>query len=122
MKEGGSLITLSFSGAERVMPSYNVMGVAKASLEASTRYLAYDLGPKKIRVNCISAGPVQTLAARGISGFGTMIKHYEEHAPLQRSCSTSELGATGVFLASEGAASITGQVLYVDGGYQIMGM
>jgi len=86
------------------------------------RALASDLGAQKIRVNCISAGPVQTLAARGISGFGSMIKHYEEHAPLQRSCTTDELGATGVFLASEGSASITGQVLYVDGGYQIMGM
>ena len=104
------------------MPHYNVMGVAKASLEASTRYLAYDLGPKKIRVNCISAGPVNTLAARGISGFMEMIKHYEAHAPLKRTCEPSELGATGTFLASDGAAAITGQVLYVDGGYQIMGM
>ncbi len=122
MPNGGSIVAMSYYGAAKVVPNYNVMGVAKASLEASTRYLAYDLGPKKIRVNCISAGPVQTLAARGIAGFGTMIKHYEEHAPLKRSCSTDELGATGVFLASEGAASITGQVLYVDGGYQIMGM
>jgi enoyl-[acyl-carrier protein] reductase I len=122
MTEGGSIVAMSYYGAEKVVPHYNVMGVAKASLEASTRYLAYDLGPKKIRVNCISAGPVQTLAARGISGFSSMMKHYEEHAPLKRSCTTDELGATGVFLASEGAASITGQVLYVDGGYQIMGM
>jgi enoyl-[acyl-carrier protein] reductase I len=122
MTDGGSIVAMSYYGAEKVVPHYNVMGVAKASLEASTRYLAYDLGPKKIRVNCISAGPVQTLAARGISGFGEMIKHYEAHAPLKRSCSTEELGATGVFLASEGAASITGQVIYVDGGYQIMGM
>ena len=98
------------------------MGVAKASLEASTRYLAYDLGPKKIRVNCISAGPVNTLAARGISGFMEMIKHYEAHAPLKRTCVPDELGATGAFLASDGAAAITGQVIYVDGGYQIMGM
>jgi enoyl-[acyl-carrier protein] reductase I len=122
MTEGGSIVAMSYYGAEKVVPHYNVMGVAKASLEASTRYLAYDLGPKKIRVNCISAGPVQTLAARGISGFSSMMKHYEEHAPLKRSCTTEELGATGVFLASEGAASITGQVIYVDGGYQIMGM
>ena len=122
MTDGGSIVAMSYYGAEKVVPHYNVMGVAKASLEASTRYLAYDLGPKKIRVNCISAGPVQTLAARGISGFGEMIKHYEAHAPLKRSCSTDELGATGAFLASDGAASITGQVLYVDGGYQIMGM
>jgi len=98
------------------------MGVAKASLEASTRYLAYDLGPKKIRVNCISAGPVQTLAARGISGFTQMLKHYQERAPLKRSCDPAELGTTGVFLASDAAGAITGQVIYVDGGYQIMGM
>src|SRR5512140_3177617 len=119
MTDGGSIIAMSYYGAEKVVPHYNVMGVAKASLEASTRYLAYDLGKKKIRVNCISAGPVNTLAARGISGFGQMLKHYDEHAPLGRSCEPSELGATGVFLASEGAAAITGQVLYVDGGYQI---
>ena len=122
MTEGGSIVAMSYYGAEKVVPHYNVMGVAKASLEASTRYLAYDLGPKKIRVNCISAGPVNTLAARGISGFSSMMKHYEEHAPLKRSCTTDELGSTGVFLASDGAAAITGQVLYVDGGYQIMGM
>ena len=122
MTNGGSIVAMSYYGAEKVVPHYNVMGVAKASLEATTRYLAYDLGEKKIRVNCISAGPVQTLAARGISGFSNMLKHYQEHAPLKRSCDPAELGATGVFLASEGAASITGQVLYVDGGYQIMGM
>ena len=98
------------------------MGVAKAALEASTRYLAYDLGTQKIRVNCISAGPMNTLAARGISGFSTMLKHYEEHAPLKRNVLPEELGATGAFLASDGAAAITGQVLYVDCGYQVMGM
>ena len=122
MSEGGSIVSMTYYGAEKVVPHYNVMGVAKASLEASTRYLAYDLGPKKIRVNCISAGAVNTLAARGIAGFGAMLKHYQEHAPLKRSCDPAELGATGVFLASEGAAAITGQVIYVDGGYQIMGM
>lgn len=122
MKDGGSIIAMSYYGAEKVVPHYNVMGVAKASLEASTRYLAYDLGKQKIRVNCISAGPVNTLAARGISGFGAMLKHYDAHAPLGRSCEPSELGATGVFLASDGAGAITGQVIYVDGGYQIMGM
>jgi enoyl-[acyl-carrier protein] reductase I len=122
MTDGGAILAMSYYGAEKVVPHYNVMGVAKASLEASTRYLAYDLGEKKIRVNCISAGPMNTLAARGISGFGTMLKHYQEHAPLKRSCTTDELGATGVFLASEGGAAITGQVIYVDGGYQIMGM
>jgi len=122
MTNGGSIVAMTYYGSEKVVPHYNVMGVAKASLEASARYLAYDLGPKKIRVNCISAGPVQTLAARGISGFTAMLKHYQERAPLKRSCDPAELGATGVFLASDGAAAITGQVIYVDGGYQIMGM
>ena len=122
MKDGGSMVAMSYYGAEKVVPHYNVMGVAKASLEACTRYLAYDLGPRKIRVNCISAGPVNTLAARGISGFTEMLKHYEAHAPLKRNVLPEELGATGLFLASDGAAAITGQVLYVDCGYQIMGM
>jgi enoyl-[acyl-carrier protein] reductase I len=122
MADGGSVVAMSYYGAEKVVPHYNVMGVAKAALEASTRYLAYDLGPKKIRVNCISAGPVNTLAARGIAGFTEMLKHYEAHAPLKRNVLPDELGATGVFLASDGAAAITGQTLYVDCGYQIMGM
>ena len=122
MTNGGSIVAMTYYGSEKVVPHYNVMGVAKASLEASTRYLAYDLGPKRIRVNCISAGPVNTLAARGISGFMSMLKHYQERAPLKRSCDTAELGQTGVFLASDGAAAITGQVIYVDGGYQIMGV
>ena len=122
MTDGGSIIGMSYYGAEKVVPHYNVMGVAKASLEASTRYLAYSLGPKKIRVNCISAGPVNTLAARGISGFSAMLKTYEERSPLKRNLIPEELGATGVFLASDGAACITGQVIYVDGGYSIMGM
>ncbi len=123
MKDGGSIIAMSYLGAEKVVPNYNLMGVSKAALEATTRYLAYDMGrASNIRVNCISAGPVQTLAARGVSGFGEMIKVYADRAPLGRSCSGEELGATAVFLASEGAASITGQVLYVDGGYEIMGM
>jgi enoyl-[acyl-carrier protein] reductase I len=122
MTEGGSIVSMTYYGSEKVVPHYNVMGVAKAALEASTRYLAYDLGPRKIRVNCISAGPVNTLAARGIAGFTEMLKHYEAHAPLKRNVLPEELGATGVFLASEGAAAITGQVLYVDCGYQIMGM
>jgi len=122
MTNGGSVVAMTYYGSKKVVPHYNVMGVAKASLEASTRYLAYDLGPKKIRVNCISAGPVNTLAARGISGFSAMLKHHQERAPLKRSCDPAELGATGVFLASDGAAAITGQVIYVDGGYQIMAM
>src|SRR2546430_10245896 len=122
MPEGGSVTAMTYYGSEKVVPHYNVMGVAKAALEASTRYLAYDLGPKKIRVNCISAGPVNTLAARGISGFTEMLKHYEAHAPLKRNVLPEELGATGTFLASDGAAAITGQTIYVDCGYQIMGM
>jgi enoyl-[acyl-carrier protein] reductase I len=122
MTEGGSLVAMSYYGAEKVVPHYNVMGVAKAALEASTRYLAHDLGPKRIRVNCISAGPVNTLAARGIAGFTDMLKHYESRSPLRRNVTTEELGATGVFLASDGAGAITGQVIYVDCGYQIMGL
>jgi len=122
MTEGGSIVAMSYYGAVKVVPHYNVMGVAKAALEASTRYLAYDLGPQKIRVNCISAGPVNTVAARGISGFMEMLKHYETHAPLKRNVTPDELGSTGAFLASDGAAAITGQVLYVDAGYEIMGM
>jgi enoyl-[acyl-carrier protein] reductase I len=122
MTDGGSILAMSYYGAEKVVPHYNVMGVAKAALEASTRYLAYDLGPQKIRVNCISAGPVNTLAARGISGFTEMLRQYEARSPLQRNVLAEELGATGTFLASDGAAAITGQVIYVDCGYQIMGM
>jgi enoyl-[acyl-carrier protein] reductase I len=122
MTDGGSIVAMTYYGSEKVVPHYNVMGVAKASLEASTRYLAYDLGSKKIRVNCISAGPMNTLAARGISGFMEMLKHYEAHAPLKRNVLPDELGATGAFLASDGASAITGQVIYVDCGYQIMGM
>jgi enoyl-[acyl-carrier protein] reductase I len=122
MTEGGSILAMTYYGSQKVVPHYNVMGVAKAALEASTRYLAYDLGPRKIRVNCISAGPVNTLAARGIAGFSDMLKHYESHTPLKRNVLPDELGATGTFLASDGAAAITGQVLYVDCGYEIMGM
>jgi enoyl-[acyl-carrier protein] reductase I len=122
MTEGGSILSMTYYGSQKVVPHYNVMGVAKAALEASTRYLAHDLGPRKIRVNCISAGPVNTLAARGIAGFSDMLKHYEAHTPLKRNVLPDELGATGTFLASDGAAAITGQVLYVDCGYEIMGM
>ncbi|HJO09635.1 MAG TPA: enoyl-ACP reductase [Verrucomicrobiota bacterium] len=121
MTEGGSITGMSYYGAEKVVPHYNVMGVAKAALEASTRYLAADLGEQKIRVNCISAGPVNTLAARGIAGFTDLMKHHATHAPLRRNVSQEELGQTGVFLASDGGAAITGQVIYVDCGYQIMG-
>ncbi|MEW5975547.1 MAG: enoyl-ACP reductase [Acidobacteriota bacterium] len=122
MTEGGSVVTLSYYGAEKVVPHYNVMGVAKASLEAVVRYLAYDLGSLGIRVNAISAGPMSTLAARGISGFTDMLKHHAGHAPLKRNVTSKELGDTGLFLASEMSAGITGEVLYVDCGYNIMGM
>jgi enoyl-[acyl-carrier protein] reductase I len=122
MTNGGSVVAMTYYGAEKVIPHYNVMGVAKAALEASTRYLAHSVGPRRIRVNCISAGPVNTLAARGISGLSEMLHHYEAHAPLRRNVLPDELGHTGAFLASDGAAAITGQVLYVDCGYQIMGM
>lgn len=122
MTGGGSIVAMSYYGSAKVVPHYNVMGVAKAALEASCRYLAYDLGPRKIRVNCISAGPVNTLAARGIAGFTEMLRVYEARSPLKRNVLPEELGAAGVFLASDGAAAITGQVLYVDCGYQIMGM
>src|SRR6058998_145827 len=113
MTNGGSIVAMTYYGSQKVVPHYNVMGVAKASLEASTRYLAYDLGPKKIRVNCISAGPVNTLAARGIAGFMSMLKHYEEHAPMKRNLEPRELGAAGLFLASDMSSATTGQVVYV---------
>ena len=122
MTDGGSIIAMTYYGSVKVIPHYNVMGVAKASLEASVRYLAYDLGPKKIRVNAISAGPVNTLAARGIAGFTQMLKYYEEHAPLKRNIEPKELGSTGLFLVSDMSTGTTGQVLYVDSGYEIMGM
>ena len=122
MTGGGSMVAMTYYGSQKVVPHYNVMGVAKASLEASARYLAFDLGAKRIRVNCISAGPVNTLAARGIAGFSEMLKHYELHAPLKRNLVPDELGATATFLASDGSAAITGQVIYVDCGYSIMGM
>ena len=122
MANGGSIIAMSYYGAVKVVPHYNVMGVAKAALEASVRYLAYDLGPKKIRVNAISTGPVNTLAARGIAGFTSMLKHYEEHSPLKRNIEGRELGSAGLFLASDMSTATTGQVLYVDSGYEVMGM
>jgi enoyl-[acyl-carrier protein] reductase I len=121
MEDGGSIITMTYYGAERVVPRYNVMGVAKAALECSVRYLAYDLGKKKIRVNAISAGPIKTLAARGIGDLGEMLKAHAERAPLQRNVDVNEVGATGVFLASDGSSGITGEVIYVDCGYNIMG-
>src|SRR5205809_7857842 len=120
MTNGGSIITLTYFGAEKVMPSYNVMGVAKAALEASVRYLAHSLGPRSIRVNAISAGPIKTLAARGIAGFGEMHKAHAERAPLKRNVDVKEVGSTGVFLASDASSGITGEVIYVDCGYNSM--
>ncbi|MDZ4817025.1 MAG: enoyl-ACP reductase [Verrucomicrobiota bacterium] len=122
LNPGASIVTMTYYGSVKVIPHYNVMGVAKASLEATVRYLAADLGPRGFRCNAISAGPVNTLAARGISGFSAMLKHYDTHAPLRRNVELSEIGATGVFLASKGSGGITGQVIYADCGYEIIGM
>ena len=121
MEDGGSVITMTYYGAEKVVPHYNVMGVAKAALECTVRYLANDLGPRKIRVNAISAGPIKTLAARGISGLGEMLKSHAERSPLKRNVDVNEVGATGVFLASDAGSGITGETIYVDCGYNIMG-
>ena len=121
MTDGGSILTMTYYGAEKVVPHYNVMGVAKAALEATVRYLAADLGKKNIRVNAISAGPIKTLAARGIGGLSDMLKAHEERAPLHRNTEQSEVGGTAVFLASDLASGITGEVIYVDSGYNIMG-
>lgn len=121
MEDGGSILTMTYYGAEKVVPHYNVMGVAKAALECTVRYLANDLGPRKIRVNAISAGPIKTLAARGISGLGDMLKAHSERAPLKRNVDVNEVGATGVFLASDASSGITGETIYVDCGYNIMG-
>jgi enoyl-[acyl-carrier protein] reductase I len=122
MPNGGSILTLTYYGAEKVVPNYNVMGVAKASLEATVRYLANDLGPGGIRVNAISAGPIRTLAASGISGFRDYQKSFAGVAPLRRNVTIEDVGATAAFLASDGARGITGEVIYVDSGYNIMGM
>ena len=121
MNTGGSIVTLTYYGAEKVVPRYNVMGVAKAALEATVRYLANDLGPKNIRVNAISAGPIKTLASRGISGFGDMLKIQAERAPLKRNVDAAEVGASAAFLLSEAGSGITGETIYVDCGYNIMG-
>jgi enoyl-[acyl-carrier protein] reductase I len=121
MTDGGSIMTLSFYAAEKVVPNYNVMAVAKASLEASVRYLAWNLGPKKIRVNAISAGPIKTLAARGVGDLGDMLKSHADRAPLHRNVDQLEVGGAAAFLASDLSSAITGEVLYVDCGYNIMG-
>ncbi|MDU5947377.1 MAG: enoyl-ACP reductase FabI [Paenibacillus macerans] len=121
MTEGGSIMTMTYMGSERVMRNYNVMGVAKAGLEASVRYLANDLGPKNIRVNAISAGPIRTLAAKGISDFNSILKQVEEKAPLRKTTETAEVGDTAMFLLSHLSRGITGEVIFVDGGYNIVG-
>lgn len=122
MTEGGSIVTMTFHGAEKVYQGYNVMGVAKAALESSVRYLAVDLGPQNIRVNAISAGPIQTLAARGVSGLTTMLKVHAERAPLKRNVEPREVGNTALFLCSSLSSGITGEIIFVDCGYNVMGI
>jgi enoyl-[acyl-carrier protein] reductase I len=119
---GGSILTLTYLGSERVFPNYNVMGVAKAALEACVRYLAHDLGPKAIRVNAISAGPIKTLAASGIAGFSTILQTYRDHAPLRRTIEAQEVADAAVFLLGPAGKAITAEVLMVDAGYHAMGI
>ena len=121
-KGGGSILTLTYLGSDRVFPNYNVMGVAKAALEASVRYLASDLGPKAIRVNAISAGPIKTLAASGVSGFSNILQIYRDRAPLRRTVDTAEVADAAMFLLGPAGRAVTGEVLMVDGGYHAMGM
>ena len=122
MKKGGSMLTMTYYGAERVMPHYNVMGVAKAALECSVRYLASDVGPKGIRVNAISAGPIKTLAASGIGDFRYILRWNELNAPLRRNVTTQDVGGAGLFLLSDLGAGVTGEIMYVDSGYNTIGM
>ncbi len=122
LRPGASLMCMTYYGSEKVAPHYNVMGVAKAALEAATRYLAYDLGPQKIRVNAISAGPIRTLAAAGVSGFRDMYKHFADVAPLRENVTIDDVGNTAVFLASDLASHITGETIYVDSGFNIVGV
>src|SRR5690606_13343870 len=122
MADGGSLLTLTYYGAEKVMPHYNVMGVAKAALEASVRYLAVDLGGASIRVNALSAGPIKTLAASGIGDFRYILKWNEYNAPLKRSVTIEEVGDTALYLLSHLSRGVTGEVLHVDSGYHVVGM
>ncbi|RYD16515.1 MAG: enoyl-ACP reductase [Lysobacteraceae bacterium] len=119
---GGSILTLTYLGAERALDSYNVMGLAKASLEANVRYLAYNLGPEGTRVNAISAGPIKTLAASGVANFRKMLEHVEQHAPLRRNVTIDEVGNAAAFLCSDLASGITGEVTFVDSGYNTLGM
>ena len=121
-EDGGSIMTMTYYGSQKVVPNYNVMGVAKAALESSVKYLAADLGGRKIRVNGISAGPVKTLAAMGISGFREMLQLVEQKAPLKRNIAQDEVAKTAVYLCSDLASGVTGEILYVDAGYNIIGM
>jgi enoyl-[acyl-carrier protein] reductase I len=120
MTEGGSIVSMTYYGAEKVVANYNVMGVAKAALEASTRYLAADLGPRNIRVNAVSAGPLNTLAARGVGNMNVMLRHHAERAPLRRNVEAREVGNAALFLLSPLSSGVTGEVLHVDCGYNIM--
>lgn len=122
MTDGGSLLTLTYYGAQKYIPNYNVMGVAKAGLEASVHYLAADLGPKNIRVNAISAGAIKTLAASGIGDFRTMLNYQEANAPLRKNVTTDEVGQAGLYLLSDMSSGVTGEIHFVDGGFNIMGM
>ena len=122
MPDGGSLLTLSYYGAEKVIPHYNVMGVAKAALEASVRYLAMDLGPEKVRVNAISAGPIKTLAASGIGDFRYILRWNEYNSPLRRNVTIDDVGGAGVYLLSDLASGVTGEIHHVDAGYNVIGM
>ncbi len=122
MKDGGSIVTMTYYGAEKVVRNYNVMGVAKSALESSVRYLANDLGEHNIRVNAISAGPINTLSARGVKNMSSFLKHIEENAPLKRNVEAKEVGNTALFLVSDLSSAITGETIYVDCGYNIMGM
>jgi len=121
-RPGGSMVTMTYYGGEKVSPHYNVMGVAKAALESSVRYLAYDFGPQDVRVNAISAGPIRTLAAAGVAGFKTMYRKFTEVAPLQQGITAEDVGQTAVYLCSDMAAKTTGQVVFVDSGYNILGL
>lgn len=120
-KNGGSIVTMTYLGSQRVIPHYNIMGIAKASLEACVRYLAADLGPYGIRVNAISAGPIKTLAAMGIGGFSKILEFHRERAPLRKNTEASEVGDTGLFLVSHLSRGTTGSIIHVDGGYHILG-
>ncbi len=122
MTDGGSIVTMSYYGAEKVVMNYNVMGVAKAALESSTRYLAADLGKNNIRVNAISAGPINTLSARGVRGTGSLLSYVGERSPLKRNVTAAEVGSTAMFLVSDLSSGITGETIYVDCGYNIMGV